>query len=156
MAEKMGTTHVDTGTGRVAEFESEVARLQAEGGQRRARAALGRLLGVALMLVGVILAIAGWISSNGTNNSLNQNTDLTMAVAGLAVTVVGAIIWLRHSLSRYGRYWLARYIYEQRQQTDRIVEAIGGGPGHSRGGPPDDSGTPDVAAPRDRPTVESR
>jgi hypothetical protein len=155
MAEKVGTTHEDTGAGRVAEFESEVTRLKLKGTNAEPERRLV-LLGAVLMLVGVVLAIAGWISSNGTNNSLNQNTDLTMAVAGLAVTVVGGIIWLRHSLSRYGRYWLARYIYEQRQQTDRIVEAVGRGAGHSLVGPPDDSGTPDVATPLERSTVESR
>ena len=155
MAEKVGTTNEDTGTGRVAEFESEVTRLKLKGANAEPERRLV-LLGAVLMLVGVILAIAGWIASNGTNNSLNQNTDLTMAVAGLAVTVVGAVIWLRHSLSRYGRYWLARYIYEQRQQTDRMVEAVVRGPDHSLIRPPDDPGPPDVGAPRERPTVESR
>jgi len=155
MAEDVGTTPEGAREGRVAEFESEVARLKLKGANAEPERRLV-LLGALLMLVGVILAIAGWISSNGTNNSLDQNTDLTMAVAGLALTVVGAIIWLRHSLSRYGRYWLARAIYEQRQQTDRIVEAVGRGPGHPLGPPANASGPPDVAAPPGRPTVESR
>jgi len=122
--------------GRGAEFESEVARLKLRGGNAEPERRLV-LLGALLVVVGIVLAIAGWISSNGTNNPLNQSTDLTMSVAGLAITVVGAMIWLRHSLTRYGRYWLARSIYEQRQQTDRIVEAIERGSGHAHVGPAD-------------------
>src|ERR1700730_12421617 len=95
---------------RVVEFEAEVARLKLKVGSAEPERRLV-VLGVLLTLVGIILAVAGWISSNGTNNPLNQNTDLTMSVAGLGVTVVGAMLWLRNSLTRYGRYWLARSIY---------------------------------------------
>jgi len=37
------------------------------------------------------------------------------------VGVVGAVIWVRNSFTRYMRYWLIRLIYEQREQTDSLV-----------------------------------
>ncbi len=40
---------------------------------------------------------------------------------GLALTLVGSVLFLVMSLQRYLRYWLIRLIYEQRDQTDRIA-----------------------------------
>jgi hypothetical protein len=144
----------DPADDRVVDFEAEVARLKLKGGNAEPERRLVVLGGV-LTLVGIILAVAGWISSNGTNNPLNQNTDLTMSVAGLGVTVVGAMLWLRHSLTRYGRYWLARSIYEQRQQTDRLVEAVERASPHSLVASV--GAGPEVAPPSSEvPAVESR
>ena len=49
---------------------------------------------------------------------------LNPAQAGLLATVglVGAIVWLRNSLTRYMRYWIIRLVYEQREQTDRLLD----------------------------------
>jgi hypothetical protein len=38
--------------------------------------------------------------------------------------VVGIVIWLRNSLTRYLRYWLIRLVFEEREQTDQIVKAL--------------------------------
>jgi hypothetical protein len=43
---------------------------------------------------------------------------------GIALTTIGAALYVRHSLSRYLQYWLIRLVYEQREQTDRTIEAL--------------------------------
>ena len=45
----------------------------------------------------------------------------SMGNFGLALTIAGTGLFLVMSLRRYLRYWLVRLIYEQRDQTDRIV-----------------------------------
>jgi hypothetical protein len=109
------------------ELSDELAGMKLKSGsaepERRLLAA-----GIIIGVVGIVLAISGWISSNNTNNTLNQNTDVSMGIAGLTLAFVGGLIWLRHSLTRYTRYFLARMIFEDRAQTDRIIDAISGGP----------------------------
>jgi hypothetical protein len=39
----------------------------------------------------------------------------------VACTVAGGALFLRYSLATFLRFWLARLIYEQQAQTDRIV-----------------------------------
>ena len=34
------------------------------------------------------------------------------------------MIWIRNSLTRYLRFWIIRLVYEQREQTDRLIEAL--------------------------------
>jgi hypothetical protein len=33
-------------------------------------------------------------------------------------------MFLRYSIAQFLRFWLARFVYEQQAQTDRVVEAI--------------------------------
>jgi hypothetical protein len=43
---------------------------------------------------------------------------------GIGISVVGIVIWIRNSLTRYLRFWIIRLVYEQREQTDRLIEAL--------------------------------
>ena len=43
---------------------------------------------------------------------------------GVGLAIVGIVIWVRNSLTRYLRYWIVRLVYEQREQTDAIVQAL--------------------------------
>ena len=62
--------------------------------------------------------------SHGTSNPLSQNDALVLAIGGLTAAVVGAALFLRYSLASFLRFWLARFVYEQQAQTDRIVERL--------------------------------
>ena len=44
--------------------------------------------------------------------------------ACVGVSIVGIVIWIRNSMTRYLRYWIIRLVYEQREQTERIVDAL--------------------------------
>ena len=51
-----------------------------------------------------------------------QNDAITLGLGGIAAAVVGAALFLRYSIASFLRFWLARLIYEQKAQTDRLLE----------------------------------
>ncbi|MGZ4677722.1 MAG: hypothetical protein ACXVJ7_08235 [Acidimicrobiia bacterium] len=106
---------------RVEQFKKDIAEMQVrDPAAGRDRLALRG--GFSLMVIGIIVAIAGYVQSHGTNNVLEQNDAVIIALIGIAVSVVGGALFLRGSLGAFFRFWLARLIYEQRAQTDRIVD----------------------------------
>jgi hypothetical protein len=105
---------------RVAEFRAEIADMRLrDPASGRDRQLLW--LGVALLVGGVVTAIIAYFLSHATKNPLEQRDALVVALIGVAVTVAGAALFLRYSLAAFMRFWLARLIYEQQAQTDRIV-----------------------------------
>ena len=44
-----------------------------------------------------------------------------MGVFGLTLTIAATGLFIVMSLRRYFRYWLVRLIFEQREQTDRVL-----------------------------------
>ena len=69
------------------------------------------------MVVGVALGIVAYALSRGTKDPLAQNDALTVGLAGISASVVGAALFLRYSIASFLRFWLARVIYEQKAQT---------------------------------------
>jgi hypothetical protein len=113
---------------RVARFRSDVAEM----GLRDPKAARERLwmyVGVALMIAGVIIAIVAYVQSHGATAAYNtegpatQRDAITIGLIGIAVSVVGAAVFLRYSLAQFLRFWLARLIYEQQAATSQIIES---------------------------------
>ena len=47
-------------------------------------------------------------------------------VFGIGLAIIGVGLFIRFSLARLLRFWLARLIVEQQEQTDRVVEALTG------------------------------
>jgi uncharacterized membrane protein len=114
-----------TNNPRIDEFRTEVADLNiktpADSGERTYL-----LVGIVLMVVGVVLIIAGYWGASGTGVLAEQIPYvLSGGFLGLGVMVVGAALFVRYSLSRYLRYWLIRTIYEERTQSDKVVESLG-------------------------------
>lgn len=118
-----------TSTERVEQFKAEIADM------RLKDPALGRdrlllRVGVAAMVGGVATTIGAYVADRGIPTSkptalLEQGDYQIVALIGLAITVLGAALFLRYSFAQFSRFWLARLVYEQRAQTDRTVEAIG-------------------------------
>jgi len=82
-------------------------------------------LGVALPVVGVVLIVAAWYQASGSKYVADQIPMLISGgVLGLALIIVGVGLFLRFSLARVLRFWLARLVVEEQAQTDRIVEAL--------------------------------
>jgi hypothetical protein len=73
------------------------------------------------MVAGLATTVLAYFGSHGTESSLSQRDYLIVAVIGLTLAVVGAALFLRYSIAQFLRFWLARLIYEQQAQTDRIV-----------------------------------
>jgi hypothetical protein len=82
-------------------------------------------LGLALPAVGVVLIVLAWWNAAGTAYVADQMPMvISGGLLGLALIVVGLGLFLRFSLGRILRFWLARLVVEQQAQTDRIVEAL--------------------------------
>ena len=110
---------------RIDQFRSEVADLDiktpADSGERTYL-----LIGIVLMVLGGGLIFAGYWGASGTGVLAEQIPYvLSGGFLGLGVMLVGAAMFVRYSLSRYLRYWLIRTIYEERAQTDKVVDSLG-------------------------------
>jgi hypothetical protein len=82
-------------------------------------------LGLALPVVGVVLILLAWWNAAGTAFVADQMPMLISGgLLGLALIIVGLGLFLRFSLGRILRFWLARLVVEQQAQTDRIVDAL--------------------------------
>lgn len=83
--------------------------------------------GVLLPLVGVVLILVAWWNSAGSKYVADQVPMLISGgILGLGLVLVGVGLFLRFSLARLLRFWLARLVAEQQAQTDRVVEALAG------------------------------
>lgn len=115
---------------RVAQFRAEISAMKLRD-PRAARDRTWAAAGALLMVVGVVIAVVGYLSSSSASSAFNtegpaqQRDAIVLALVGVGVTVLGAALFLRYSLAQFLRFWLARLIYEQQAQTDRIVEARG-------------------------------
>ena len=49
---------------------------------------------------------------------------LPILLVGLALAMLGMGLYLRFSLARLLRFWMARTVLEQQAQTDRVVDAL--------------------------------
>jgi hypothetical protein len=105
---------------RVEQFQAEIAEMKLrDPATSRERLWLG--LGIALMVIGIALGGISFAMSRSTTAPPSLNDALTVGLAGIAVAVVGAALFLRYSFASFLRFWLARLIYEQKAQTDRML-----------------------------------
>jgi hypothetical protein len=125
----------DQTSARIQEFQQEVGKLKVKGGganPERSGATWGLVLFVFGIIFGAIVTL--WQRGDEVDDpgpavqALNEITgvlnSLSLAILGIILAVVGGILWMRNSLTRYFRYWLTRLIYDNREQTDRLIESI--------------------------------
>jgi hypothetical protein len=105
---------------RLQEFQSEVNQLKVTGGRANPERTW-TILGAIAMIVGLVLTLISWLATRNTSDTLEIADYNAMGGFGLALTIAGTGLFLVMSLRRYFRYWLVRLIYEQRDQTDRII-----------------------------------
>jgi hypothetical protein len=109
---------------RLAQFQEEVAKLKLKGGGANPERS-GATWGIGLTIVGVIVVVIAFLSSKGAGSNTNARLDAEVAaLIGLLVGIVGVALWIRNSITSYLRYWLIRLIYEDREQTERLIVAI--------------------------------
>ena len=83
-------------------------------------------IGLALPIIGVILIVIAYWNASGSAIVADQVPMLISGgILGLGLAVIGVGLFIRFSLARLLRFWLARMVVEQQAQTDRIVEALG-------------------------------
>jgi hypothetical protein len=105
---------------RLQEFQSEVNKLKVSGGRANPERTWTILSGIGIV-AGLAITLIAWLLTHGTDSSLEIADYNSLGTFGLALTIASTGVFLVMSLRRYFRYWLVRLIYEQRDQTDRIV-----------------------------------
>lgn len=108
---------------RMQQFQTEVDALGLSGGRANPERTMLRL-GVVAWVVGIALIVIGYIGSHGTTNALTQRDFTILAIGGVVAAVIGTGLFVTYSLMRYLRYWLIRLIYTDRENTDRMIEAL--------------------------------
>ncbi|HEY5014489.1 MAG TPA: hypothetical protein VIK61_17525 [Acidimicrobiia bacterium] len=107
---------------RLSQFQDEVTKLKLKGGGANPERT-GTAWGVGLGIVGAIIVVVSWLSAKGASTGTQLTAEIA-ALIGVLVGLVGVALWVRNSLTRYLRYWLIRLIYEDREQTERLIAAI--------------------------------
>ena len=80
---------------------------------------------IVLPAVGLVLIAVAWFNASGTAYVADQIPMLISGgLLGLALVLVGLGLFLRFSVARVLRFWLARLVHEHQAQTDRLVEAL--------------------------------
>jgi hypothetical protein len=106
---------------RLAQFEDEVMKLKVTGGGANPERTSERF-GIGLIVLGFVIAFISWWSAYNAGRFEDIHRAAIFAAIGIGVSLVGAIVWLRNSMTRYLRYWIIRLVYEQREQTDRLLD----------------------------------
>jgi hypothetical protein len=109
---------------RLAQFEDEVTKLKVTGGGANPERGAERF-GIGLIVFGFVVAVISWWSAYNAGSFEDIHRAAIFAAIGIGIALVGAIVWLRNSLTRYFRYWIIRLVYEQREQTDRLLRQDG-------------------------------
>lgn len=76
-------------------------------------------LGFTVMVIGLVLAVVAVVMSQSTNNPLDQSTQISLGIAGVAAVVFGGVVFLRYSLGQLLRFWLLRMLHEQHGDHSR-------------------------------------
>jgi len=108
---------------RVERFKAEAAELNLKAGSASKDTQL-QIVGVILMVVGVAVGLLTYMSSLNMDSSLDVQSSIDLCIAMLALTVLGAAIFIRYSISKFLRIWLLRQSYESQAHIDQVLEAV--------------------------------
>jgi hypothetical protein len=111
---------------RLSQFEAEVGKLKVTGGGANPER-LGSQWGIGLTILGFVIIVISWwsaLDAKGDGAAVSALRSQIFAVIGVGLAVVGIVIWVRNSLTRYLRYWIIRLVYEQREQTEQLIQAL--------------------------------
>ncbi|HTW14775.1 MAG TPA: hypothetical protein VMF51_06575 [Nocardioides sp.] len=104
-------------------FTSAVAEKKLKTGSA-SRDGLVRGVGLAAMIVGVVGAFVAYQLSLGYEDSRDTGSAQILAVAFLALSVLGVGFYLAGSLSALMRLWLLRQVVESQERHDELVAAL--------------------------------
>ncbi len=81
---------------------------------------LWQRLGAVLMVLGIAAGVTAYLVSHRTTSSLTQGDAITIGLGGVILSVVGAAIFLRYSLTGFLRFWMARQSFELNVLAERV------------------------------------
>ncbi|MES9603609.1 hypothetical protein [Actinomadura sp. NPDC000929] len=104
-------------------FKDDVAkqRLKTDGSRFDGAA---RIAGILAMVAGVAGTLVAYNVSLTKDDLRDVGSLQTLAIGFLAVTVLGAALYLAAAVTRVLRLWLLRQLVEQQSQTDQIAAAL--------------------------------
>jgi hypothetical protein len=111
---------------RLSQFEAEVGKLKVTGGGANPER-LGSQWGIGLTILGFVIIVISWwsaLDAKGDGAAVSALRSQIFGLIGVGLAVVGIVIWVRNSLTRYLRYWIIRLVYEQREQTEQLIQAL--------------------------------
>ena len=108
---------------RLKEFQSQVDDLKLSGGRANPERSAVRLA-VVLFIGAVVVEIVALNLSSNAADPRDQTDYVILALLGVVLAVGAVGLFVRASLGRYFRYWLVRLVYEDRANTDRLIEAL--------------------------------
>ncbi|HEX3961609.1 MAG TPA: hypothetical protein VHZ03_34120 [Trebonia sp.] len=103
---------------------AELARLRASNNSGPTDRGVS-VLGVVLAVVGLVIILICFLQSRNYSSILDQMDALILALFGVALTILGAALYIRASMTRFLRYWLLRMVYEQRDLARQASHAPG-------------------------------
>ncbi|MEU9018101.1 hypothetical protein [Actinomadura sp. NPDC048394] len=104
-------------------FKDDVARQKLRADGPRFDGAL-RIAGALAMVVGVVGAFVAYNVSLTQDDMRDVGSLQTLAIGFLAVTVLGAALYLASAVTRVLRLWLLRQLMESQSHTDQITAAL--------------------------------
>ena len=108
---------------RLDQLRDEVTKLKVTGGAANPERLAGKW-GIGITIFGFVVAFVSWWSAFNAGSFESLDRAAVFAGLGIGLAIVGIVIWIRNSLTRYLRFWIIRLVYEQREQTDRLIEAL--------------------------------
>lgn len=123
------TTSAQAGSNRIEQFKSDVSEMNLKAGNAGREKALG-IVGLVLMIVGIVGCFVSYVSATNSGGTVQGSAEIqeliVLALAFVAVSVLGAALFLRYAFASFLRMWLLRQLYEGQANTDRLIEAIEG------------------------------
>jgi uncharacterized membrane protein YcjF (UPF0283 family) len=105
------------------QFKADVAELKLKARGRR-KDGLWRAIGALLMLVGVVAAFLVYEVSLSKSDFRDIQSEQILAIAFLALAVLGAALYIAAAVASLLRVWLLRQLYEGQQQVEALTEAL--------------------------------
>ena len=84
----------------------------------------GRIVGLALMIVGAAATFGVYIASLTLSDLRDLASYQLLGLGFVAITLVGAAVYIAAVVSRVLSLWLVRQLLESSAQADRITEAL--------------------------------
>lgn len=104
---------------RAERFSREIAALRIED-PSPGRHALWLRIGLLVMVAGVLVCVLAVSRSQGTSDAFAQRDALALGATGIAVTILGAAVYLRYAVTKVLRFWLARLSFELQNRSDQV------------------------------------
>jgi hypothetical protein len=105
------------------QFKAEVEQVKVKG-DSAASDGRTRAIGLLLMVVGVVGAFLAYNVSLSQSDLRDTGSSQVLASAFVALTVVGAAVYLAASVARVLRLWLLRQLMDGQAQADQITAAL--------------------------------